>query len=113
MRRGDIWWADLGPPVGSSPGFRRPLLVVQCDPANRSSLATVVCVALTGNLSLARLPGNVAVDPDDSGLPAASVVNVSQVVTVDRDLLDARTGRLPPPIMRRVDVGLKRMLDLW
>lgn len=113
MRRGDIWWAELGPPRGSAPAFRRPLLVIQCDPANRSEIATVVCIALTGNLRLGAIPGNVVAEPEDTGLPRRSVINVSHVVTVDKETLEEHAGHLPPPLMDAVETGLKRMLDLW
>ncbi len=86
---------------------------MQCDPANRSKLATVICVAMSGNVALAKLPGNVLLEPPDTGLPASSVVNVSQVVTVDKGLLEERVARLPDAAMNRVEAGLKRMLDLW
>ncbi|MFN5795985.1 MAG: type II toxin-antitoxin system PemK/MazF family toxin, partial [Planctomyces sp.] len=59
MQQGEIWWADLDAPVGSTAGFRRPVLIVQCDSFNRSRIATVVCVPLTSNLKWAEAPGNV------------------------------------------------------
>ena len=76
IAQGDVWWSDLADPVGSGPGFRRPVLVVQGDSFNRSRIATVVCVALTSNLKLAAAPGNVLVAARSSGLSKDSVVNV-------------------------------------
>jgi mRNA interferase MazF len=92
--QGDVWWADLADPVGSGPGLRRPVVVVQGDALNRSRLATVVCVPLTSNLKWAAAPGNVLLKPRATGLNRDSVANVSQVVSVDRMLLTERVGRL-------------------
>lgn len=92
--QGEVWWADLGDPIGSEPGFRRPVVVVQGEAFNRSTIATVVCIALTSNLRWADAPGNVLLAPQITGLPMASVANVSQIVTIDRTLLTERVGRL-------------------
>ena len=93
--QGEIWWAELPAPAGSGPGFRRPVAVVQCDAFNRSRIATVVCVPLTSNLKWAAAPGNVSLSARITGLPKDSVANVSQIVTVDREFLKTRVGRLP------------------
>ena len=95
ISQGDIWWADLPAPAGSGPGFRRPVVVVQGDALNRSRLATAVCVPLTSNLRWADAPGNVHLAAGATGLPRDSVANVSQIVALDRNLLDERAGRLP------------------
>ena len=94
ISQGEIWWADLPVPVGSGPGFRRPLVVVQGDALNRSRLATAVCVPLTSNLRWADAPGNVLLGARTTGLPQDSVANVSQVIALDRNLLDERAGKL-------------------
>ena len=94
VAQGEVWWADLGDPVGSAPGFRRPIVVVQGDAFNRSRIATVVCVPLTSNLTWAEAPGNVLLQPRDSGLPKQSVANVSQIVALDRTSLSERAGKL-------------------
>ena len=94
ISQGEIWWADLPAPAGSGPGFRRPVLVVQGDALNRSRVATVVCVPLTSNLKWALAPGNVTLPARLTGLPKESVANVSQIVSVDKDLLTARAGKL-------------------
>jgi mRNA interferase MazF len=94
IAQGEIWWADLPEPVGSGPGYRRPVLVVQGDALNRSRLSTVVCVPLTGNLRWAGAPGNVLLTSRATGLPKDSVANVSAVVAIDRSLLRDRVGRL-------------------
>ena len=87
MTRGEIWWASLPAPSGSGPGYRRPVLIIQSNPFNLSRISTVIVAAITSNLSLADAPGNVRVGKADSGLSRPSVVNVSQIVTVDRSLL--------------------------
>ena len=95
ISQGEVWWADLPPPVGSGPGFRRPVVVVQGDALNRSRIATVVCVPLTSNLRWADAPGNVPLSARLTGLPKDYVAKVSQVRTLDRDLLTERVGKLP------------------
>ena len=94
ISQGEIWWADLPLPQGSGPGFRRPIVVVQSDSFNRSRIATVVCVPLTSNLKWALMSGNVHLSARITGLPKNSVANVSQIVTIDKDLLTERVGRL-------------------
>lgn len=95
ISQGEIWWADLPAPTGPGPGFRRPVVVIQCDALNRSRIATVVCVPLTSNLKWASAPGNVQLSARLSGLPKDSVANVSQIVTIDKQLLGERVGKLP------------------
>lgn len=112
MERGELWWADLGLPRGSAPALRRPVLIVSADQYNRSELRTVTVVVLTRNKRLAALPGNVAVAPDASGLDTESVVNVTQVATIDRSALEQRLGALPDWLMANVDAGLERALAL-
>lgn len=112
MRRGEIWWADLGVPHGSEPGYRRPLVIVQADAFNRSRLRTVIGVAVSTNLILAEMPGNVLIEAGVSGLPSDSVANVTQLVTVDRTFLGERVGVLPGRVMRAIDEGLLSVLSL-
>jgi mRNA interferase MazF len=107
-----VWWADLGEPKGSAPAFRRPIVVVQCDPFTQSRIRTVVCVAVTSNLKLLNAPGNVLLPARASGLPKDSVANVSQFVTVDRDALDERAGALDSTTMKAINRGLRLVLDL-
>lgn len=112
LARGDVWWADLPDPQGSEPGYRRPLLIVQNDAFNRSRLRTVIAVVLTGNVRLVDAPGNVLVPAKESGLSRDSVANVSQVITVDRDALTERVGRLPGSLIEQVASGLRLALGL-
>jgi mRNA interferase MazF len=94
ISQGEIWWADLPDPVGSGPGFRHPIVVVQSDAFNRSRIATVVCVPLTSNAALADVPGNVLLSRGDTGLPKDSVANASQIITLDKDLLTEHVSKL-------------------
>lgn len=94
ISQGEVWWADLPPPAGSGPGFRRPVVVVQGDALNRSRLATVVCVPLTSNVQWADAPGNVLLTTRLTRLPKDSVANVSQIVALDKALLSERVSKL-------------------
>jgi mRNA interferase MazF len=110
ISQGDVWWAELPEPTGSGPGFRRPVVVVQGDALNRSRIATVVCVALTGNLKWATAPGNVLLSARATGLPKESVANVSQIVALDKLLLAERSGKLPQAKLRLILVGIDVVL---
>ncbi len=112
IQRGEVWWADLGEPRGSAPALRRPVVVVQSDRYNESRLRTVIVVALTSNARLASMPGNVSVAAALSGLPEDSVVNVTQVATIDRDDVVERVGALPAWLVDLIDDGLRRVLTL-
>ena len=112
VRRGQIWWAALPEPVGSEPGSRRPLLVVQADSFNRSRIQTVLAVVLTTNLHRAEAPGNVLLSREETSLPRDSVANVSQVVTTDRGFLTERVSALSARLLAEVDYGLRLVLDL-
>ena len=112
ISQGEVWWADLPEPVGSGPGLRRPVVVVQGDALNRSRIATVVCVPLTSNLRGAEAPGNTSLSARQTGLPKESVANTSQLVAVDRTLLTDRVGKLPraklESILSGIDIVLGR-----
>lgn len=112
VQRGEVWWAELEPPRGSEPGYRRPLLIVQADSFNRSRIQTVLAVVVTSNLRLLDAPGNVLVPKRASGLPKDSVANVSQLVTVDREVLAERAGKLSGSVLSAVENGLRLVLDL-
>lgn len=112
MRRGEIYWADLGDPQGSSPGFRRPVLVVQDDLLNDSALSTVMVVPLTSNTKRALAIGNVLLHAHQTSLEKDSVALVCQVMTADRRWLDERIGSLSRSTMRRVDDGLHLAIGL-
>jgi mRNA interferase MazF len=112
ISQGEIWWADIPPPAGSEPGFRRPVVVVQGDALNRSRIATVVCVPLTSNLKWADAPGNVLLAARSTSLPKDSVANVSQIVVLDRTFLTERVGKLSAAkvelLLSGIDVVLGR-----
>lgn len=112
MKRGEIWWASLPEPTGSGPGFRRPVLIVQSNPFNSSRIATVVVAAITSNVRLAAAPGNVEMGKKESGLGKSCVVNVSQILTLDRTLLTEKVRRLPDRKMLEIDQGLRTVLGL-
>jgi mRNA interferase MazF len=110
--RGEIWWASLPDPAGSSPGFRRPVLIVQSDAFNQSKIQTVVVAVITKNLELAKAPGNVTITARISRLPIDSVVNVSQVITIDKNLLTEFVSTLPSKKMEKIEEGLRLVLSL-
>ena len=112
MRRGEVWWASLPAPQGSGPGYRRPVLVIQSNAFNRSRIGTALVLAITSNLDLAAAPGNVALPRRGTGLRRKSVINVSQVVTLDKRFLSARSGRVPDALLARVEHGLSLVLGL-
>jgi mRNA interferase MazF len=112
MVRGEIWWANLPPPAGSAPAKRRPVLVIQSDSFNRSALNTVICAMITSNLDLANLPGNLFLEKAASGLEKSSVINFSQITTIDKsDLIDL-VCMLPRDLVQRVNSAIKQVLDI-
>ena len=112
MHRGEIWWASLGEPEGSGPGYRRPVLIVQSDEFNRSRINTVIVAVLTSNIALAQAPGNVLIKARHAGLAKDSVVNVSQVITVDKQRLTEKIKKVEPSTMAEVDDGLRLVLAI-
>ncbi len=112
MRRGEIWWASLGEPQGSAPGYRRPVLIVQSNEFNESAIRTSICAAITSNMRLAGAPGNVRLTRRATGLQQESVVNVSQLITLDKQRLTEKVGRLPDEALRDVEAGIRLVLTL-
>lgn len=112
MQRGEIWWASLPDPSGSGPGYRRPVLIVQSDEFTKSRINTVIVAVITSNTRLAGAPGNVLLRRGTSGLRRGSVVNVSQLITLDKRRLSTRTGNLSSTHMAQVDAGLHLALSL-
>ena len=110
ITQGEIWWADLGEPIGSAPGYRRPVVMVQSDALNRSRIATAVCVPLTSNLKWGAAPGNVLVKAGATGLDRDSVANVSALVAIDRNQLTERVGRLSGRQLEAVLSGIDIIL---
>ncbi len=112
IRRGQVWWVDLGEPRGSEPGFRHPALVLQRDEVNASKLATVVVCVLTSNKAHASAPGNTLLPKRATGLPRDSVANASQIATLNKDDLETLAGTVPKPLIEKVNEGLRWFLHL-
>jgi mRNA interferase MazF len=110
--RGEIWWGDLPEPRGSEPGYRRPVLIIQADDFNVSRLQTIIVASISSNKELGSLPGNVLITRRASGLRHDSVVNVSQLFSIDRGFLDDYVGKLPARVQALVDAGLRMILAL-
>jgi mRNA interferase MazF len=111
MIRGEIWWVDLGIPFGSEPGFRRPVLIIQDDSFNNSNIDTIVVVPLTTNIKLVDAPGNYLLNKKDTHLSQDSVVNVSQIVTLDRKRFIERVSKIKINQMKKIEDGIKLVLS--
>ena len=112
LKRGEIWWVSLAAPRGSEPGNRRPVVVVQSDAFNLSRIQTVIVAVITSNTRLAEAPGNLVLTPAQSGLPRESVVNVSQLITLDKTYLTEQVSTLPSQQLSEMDQGLRLVLAL-
>lgn len=112
VERGEIWWSELPDPVGSGPGFDRAVLIVQSEVFNESAINTVIVAIITTNIELAKMPGNVLLTRRISGLPKESVVNITQLLTIDKSLLKEHVGTLPARKMEQIDLNLKFVLGL-
>jgi mRNA interferase MazF len=112
VKRGQIWWAELPEPQASEPGYRRPVLIIQANEFNNSRICTVIVTAITSNLRLAEAPGNVLLPRAQSSLPKDSVINVSQILTLDRSFLTEQINALSTSVMRQTDEGLRLVLGL-
>lgn len=112
MKRGEIWWVNLGEPSGSEPGFRRPAVIVSANSFNLSAIRTVVVMFLTTNPARAADPGNVWLPAKQTGLLSGCTANVTQLGTIDKRILCDRAGRLPAALMARIDDGLRLVMDL-
>ncbi len=111
IEQGDIFWIDLDEPSGSGPGYRHPHVVIQSNVFNRSRINTVVVCALTSNLKRAKAPGNVLLDKGEAGLPRQSVINVSQIFTVDKAELLEKIGSLSRGRMREILAGVLLVIE--
>lgn len=112
MKRGEIWWADLPEPIGSEPGYRHPVLIVSSNLFNQTQIDTVLGLILTSNLDYARSYGNIFLSGEETGLPMDSVINITQLTTIDKTFLDKTLRMLPVEVMKQVDEGLKLVLEL-
>jgi mRNA interferase MazF len=111
INQGDIYWIGLGDPAGSGPGYRHPHVVVQNNVFNKSRVNTVVVCALTSNLKRAAAPGNVLLDKGEANLPKQSVVNISQLFTVDKRDLVEKIGTLSPRRVRQILAGILLLIE--
>ena len=111
IRQGDIYWIDLGESSGSEPGYRHPHIVIQNNVFNRSRINTVVVCVLTSNLKRAEAPGNVLLEEGEANLPKQSVVNVSQIFTVDKQDLGEKIGTVSPKRIEQILAGIKLVLE--
>ena len=110
IHQGEVWWADLPEPVGSEPGFRRPVIIVQTDRFNQSRIATALCVPLTSNVRLADSPGNVLLSSHSTGLPKDSVANVSLVLAVNKRQLVECVGQISRRELELIFIGIDVVL---
>ena len=107
MKHGEIWWADLETPRGSEPGYRRPVLIVQSDKFNESNICTIICSVISSNLKLKEAPGSLLLSRRETGLSKDSVVNVSQIITIDRRFLTQYIGSVRESTIQKIKNSLK------
>ena len=112
MKRGEIWWTNLGAPSGSEPGYRRPAVIVSANEFNKTTINTLIVVFLTTNAARARDHGNLWLTPRQTGLPQPSTLNITQISTVDRRVMSEKVGRLSDNIMAQIDDGLRLVMGL-
>ena len=112
IKRGEIWWAELPEPIGSGPGYRRPLLIIQSNDFNKSKINTIIASVITSNIRLSAAPGNILLSTQKSKLPKESVINVSQLITIDKSFLTEKVNTLSSSIMANVDEGVRLVLQL-
>ncbi len=112
MKRGEIWWASLDEPAGSGPGYRRPVVVISSNEFNNSNISTVLVAIITSNLHLVDAPGNFKISKKESGLSKESVVNVSQLLTLDKSFLTEKSGKLLPNKIIHLNEGLGLVLSI-
>ena len=112
VKKGEVWWTSLGDPRGSEPGFKRPVIIVSANEFNKSAIKTVIVAVITSNLRLAEAPGNFSVSKKDSGLAKESVVNISQLLTLDKSFLVEKSKKIPELKLIRLNEGLKLVLSI-
>ena len=112
MQKGEIWWANLPKPKISEPGYKRPVLIIQSNSFNKSKINTIICAVITSNVSLAKAPGNIHLKKLESKLPKESVINVSQIITIDKSLLSKYVSTLNKEVIKKIEYGIKIVLDI-
>jgi mRNA interferase MazF len=111
IRQGDIFWIDLGAPHGSEPGYKHPHVIVQNNVFNLSRINTVVVCAVTSNIKLSKAPGNILLQKGEGGLKKASVINISQILTIDKADLAEKIGRLSQARIKQIIDGVKLLIE--
>jgi mRNA interferase MazF len=112
VKKGEIWWASLPEQRGSEPGFRRPVIIVSANTFNVSRINTVLVAVITSNLRLAEAPGNIRLTKRSSKLGKESVINISQIITIDKSFLTERNSRISDQLLVELNEGLKLVLGL-
>jgi mRNA interferase MazF len=112
MKRGEIYWANLDRPTGNEPGDRRPVIILQSDLFNVSSIPTVLVAILSTNLSLAKAPGNILIKASESGLPKDSVINLSQILTINKSRLSDPICEIDASLQFALDNGVRLIFDV-
>tara|TARA_R110002072_G_scaffold112198_2_gene240992 strand:+ start:1741 stop:2085 length:345 start_codon:yes stop_codon:yes gene_type:complete len=112
VKRGEIWWASMGEPRGSEPGFRRPVVIISSNEFNQSLIQTVICAVVTSNLKLENAPGNFVLKKSKHGIYRDSVVNISQLITLDKTFLTEQIGQLSAKQLMPLNEGLRLVLSL-
>jgi len=112
VKRGEIWWASLEEPRGSEPGFRRPVVIISTNEFNKSKILTVIVAVITSNIRLAEAPGNFKLTKKGTGLDRESVVNVTQLLTLDKSYLNEKSGKLNTKQNQLLNYGLQLALNL-
>lgn len=112
IKRGEIWWAELPESIGLGPGYKRPLVIIQSNEFNKSKINTIIGAVITTNIRLSAAPGNVLLPAKKSKLPKESVINISQIITIDKSFLTEKVHSLSNKIMAQVDEGVRLVLKL-
>jgi len=112
LERGNIYWADIVTPRGSEPGYRRPIVIISANGFNTSRIGTVLAVAITSNTKLSNAPGNIFLSSEDSGLPKDSIINISQILTLDKSYIGEQITNLPRVVINDLENSLRLVLDL-
>jgi len=112
MIKGELWWANLpDDPYGSEPGKRRPVIIIQNDLFNRSDIRTTICAVITSNMKLSQMPGNITLEKGVAGLDKTSVINFSQIATIDRTRLIEQISMLPKKYIDKINESIKFIFD--
>ena len=111
IEQGEIYWVDLGEPSGSAPGYRHPHIVIQNNLFNSSNINTVVMCALTSNLKRGLSPGNVVLSKGEANLPKKSVINITQIYTVDKSDLFEKIGKVNSERLKEILIGIQLLTE--